>query len=128
MATTSERIQKLRKEFQLSQSQLARKINVSIDTVSAWERGLKIPTKDRLERLSKFFFVNKDYILGNSDKRLLDGSITRDTARSDFSTDKEFLADITMYLNTLNKDSLMVVYDLVRSLHYGELEEENSEK
>ena len=48
-----ENIFKLRKEYNLSQEQLAEKINVTRQTISNWELGETSPNPEQLKLLSK---------------------------------------------------------------------------
>ena len=56
-------LQKLRKEKNLTQEQLAEKMNVSRRTVSRWETGSNMPDLDILLELSDFYEVDLREIL-----------------------------------------------------------------
>lgn len=60
----------MRKEHNLSQEQLAEKLNVSRQTISNWENGKFYPDIDGLVNLSKCFNVSLDILLSNDDKVL----------------------------------------------------------
>lgn len=62
--TVGERIQKYRKELQLSQEELGNQLLVSRQTVSLWEKDQTAPTIDNLMRLKEIFGVSVDEILG----------------------------------------------------------------
>lgn len=63
---TYERIRQLREDRDLKQKQLAEKLNCSQQVYSNYELGQRdIPT-DILIKLSKFYNVSIDYILGIS--------------------------------------------------------------
>ena len=55
MATFEERLRQLRKEKGLSQKELAEALNVANTTVSIWERGLRKPEMDTLEKVRNYF-------------------------------------------------------------------------
>lgn len=57
MATTAERIKQLRKNHNLSQSDLAKMVGVKSNTVSTWKRGTRKPDFEALCRLSNSFGV-----------------------------------------------------------------------
>ena len=59
----SERIKKLRKEHNLTQEELAEKVNVNRTTVAKWENGSLIPLNDTLVELSKTFNISIDELL-----------------------------------------------------------------
>lgn len=57
-------IKELRKEQNMSQSQLATLLFLSQDTISLWECGKSYPDIIALVKLSKIFDVSTDYLLG----------------------------------------------------------------
>ncbi len=61
----SEKIRELRIENNLSRSELAQKLNVSIRLISYWEKGERECDFDMLLKISKLFSVTVDYLLGN---------------------------------------------------------------
>ena len=60
-----ENIFKLRKEYNLSQEQLAEKINVTRQTISNWELGETAPNPEQLKLLSKELNISIDELLNN---------------------------------------------------------------
>jgi len=58
------RIRELRKQKDMTQKELAKHLQVSDSTLSYWEMGKYDPDNDALMRLSRFFHVPIDYILG----------------------------------------------------------------
>ena len=60
----------MRNEKNLSQEQLAEKLNVTRQTISNWENGKFYPDIDSLVNLSKFFNVSLDVLLSYDDKVL----------------------------------------------------------
>ena len=59
----AEKIQNLRKEKQLSQEELAEKLDISRQSVSKWESGLALPEIDKIIMLGEIFNVTTDYLL-----------------------------------------------------------------
>lgn len=59
-------IARLRKEFGLSQTQLAEKIEVQKQTISNIERGKRYPTFETLERLADVFHATPVQLFGNA--------------------------------------------------------------
>ena len=68
-------IKKLREDAGYSQSELARRLDVTRSSVNAWEMGLSTPTTHYVVELAKLFHVSADYLLGIEPKRqiVLDG-------------------------------------------------------
>ena len=58
------RIKELRKDKGLTQTQLAKQISSTQDTISLWELGKSYPDIINLIKLAKFFSVSTDYLLG----------------------------------------------------------------
>lgn len=59
----AEKLTALRKSKELTQEQLAEKLNVSRQSVSKWENGQVIPEAEKLIELSRAFDVTLDYLL-----------------------------------------------------------------
>ena len=59
-----EKIKELRENAGYSQSQLAKKLDVTRSSVNAWEMGLSMPTTQYVVAISKLFHVSTDYLLG----------------------------------------------------------------
>lgn len=57
-------IKELRKEKGLTQSDLAKLLYTSQDTISLWELNKSLPDVKSLIELTKIFNVSADYILG----------------------------------------------------------------
>lgn len=60
-----EKLYALRKEANMTQSNLAEKLNVSRQAVSRWEMGTAMPDIDNLIRMSDLFGVSLDDLLKN---------------------------------------------------------------
>ena len=60
------RIRELRREQKITQTQLAKKLNTTQDTVSLWELGKSYPDILSLVKLTEIFGVSADYLLGIS--------------------------------------------------------------
>ena len=63
------RIRQLREGIHMTQVNLAAALEVSQETISAYESGKNYPTVARLLKLSEIFQARCDYILGLSDIR-----------------------------------------------------------
>ena len=59
-----DKIKELRESAGYSQSQLAKKLDVTRSSVNAWEMGLSTPTTQYIVALAKLFHVSADYLLG----------------------------------------------------------------
>lgn len=63
-----ERLQELRKDLGLSQQDLADMLNVSIHTISSYERGRSSPDDATKIKIAKMFNISLDYLLGLVDE------------------------------------------------------------
>ena len=59
-----ERIKDLREKTGYSQTQLAKKLDVTRSSVNAWEMGLSAPTTQYVVAMARLFHVSADYLLG----------------------------------------------------------------
>ena len=59
----ADNLKKIRKEHNLSQEQLAEKLNVSRQSVSKWESNQAYPEMDKMVQLCKLFNLNMDDLL-----------------------------------------------------------------
>ena len=62
----SENLKKIRKEKNLSQEELAEKLNVSRQSVSKWESGQAYPEMDKMLQLCEMFNLNIDDLLNRN--------------------------------------------------------------
>lgn len=67
-----ERIKEIREKNGLTQSALAKKLNISRSAVNAWEMGISIPSAKYLIDLSKLLNVSTDYLLNLSKSEVID--------------------------------------------------------
>ncbi len=67
MKIFGERLKELRHEKKLTQQQLAKELNVSGNTIYAWETSKQEPSMAALLTLSTIFNVSLDYLFGKSD-------------------------------------------------------------
>ena len=69
---SGKRIQQLRQEMNLSQEQLAEKLNVSQNMIAKIECGLRRPSVDFLIELAEFFETSLHYIVLGTSKEATD--------------------------------------------------------
>ena len=61
------RIYELRKQINLSQSELAKNIGASQKAIDFWEKGINEPKASYIISFAKFFDVSTDFLLGLED-------------------------------------------------------------
>ena len=58
------RLRDTRKKNRYTIEQLVKELEVSEETIQAWEDSLALPADKYVEKLSKLYKVKKDYLLG----------------------------------------------------------------
>ena len=91
----ADRIKNLRISCGMTQSDLARKLNITRSSVNAWEMGISTPSTTYVVELSQLFHISTDYLLG------LSSNVTLDVSQL---TDKEIqlVYDLVQYFRTKN--------------------------
>ena len=87
----------LRKKCGLTQSELAKKLNISDKTISRWENGLGFPEVTQFPALAKIFGVTVDYLMTGERKGIvIAGNIIADIVKNvDCYPEIGMLANIT---------------------------------
>ncbi len=67
MKIFGERLKEIRTEKQLKQTDIAKMLNVSGNTVYAWENDKQEPSMSTLLKLSEILEVSLDFLFGKSD-------------------------------------------------------------
>lgn len=84
----ADRIKDLRIQHNLTQVELAKKLNITRSSVNAWEMGISTPSTAYLIELAQLFHVSTDYLLGLS-------------------------ATSTLDISSLNEEEINIVYSLI---------------
>lgn len=87
----NENIRRMRQTRNLSQVELAKALGVTKQSVSNWENDNIQPSVDMLVRISKFFSVSTDFMLGLEQRKYIEITGLTDTQ----------LAHITAVINDL---------------------------
>lgn len=75
MKQFSPKLKTLREEAGLNQSQLADKLGVSRGSISFYENGDRIPDIEFLRKVSEYFNVSADWLLGVSEEPCINGNL-----------------------------------------------------
>lgn len=84
---TGQIIKELRKEKKLTQTDLAKGVHVTQQTVTAWESGRAVPNANTLDALANFLNVSADYLLGRTQNRKSDDGLTENQKLIAYSID-----------------------------------------
>lgn len=85
----SERIKSLRMSNDMTQTDLAKKLNITRSSVNAWEMGISTPSTTYIVELAQLFHVSTDYLLGLSN-------------------------NVTVDISHLNEREIQLVYELIQ--------------
>lgn len=88
------RIRELRQEKRITQLQLSIELNVTQETISAYEHGRHLPSSSALIKMSELFDTSMDYIMGLSNVRYI---------ANDSSANPDDMAQQTLLLNIYKK-------------------------
>ena len=94
----AERLEALRKQQRLSQTELGEKIGIHFTHISRYERGLTVPAADTLRRLADALGVSVDYLMNGT---------AQEAARAHFE-DRELLLQF-QEIEKLDDDDKQVV-------------------
>ncbi|MEJ5118096.1 helix-turn-helix transcriptional regulator [Gluconobacter cerinus] len=72
LMSLANRLRTLREHATLSQADVAAALDVSIPTVSEWEKGKKKPARARIPALARLYDVSTDFLLNGIDLRRSD--------------------------------------------------------
>ncbi|WP_394899527.1 helix-turn-helix domain-containing protein [Clostridium paraputrificum] len=78
------RLKELRLEKKMSQSKLAETFNISQQSISHYEKGIRDMDNDLIKSMSSFFNVSADYLLGISNNRNYNSSEETIALHSDY--------------------------------------------
>ncbi|MBR7042312.1 MAG: helix-turn-helix domain-containing protein [Bacilli bacterium] len=88
-----DKLQKIRKENNITQEQLADKLNVSRQAVSKWESGTAYPDTEKLIQISKLFKVSLDDLINDKG----------DTAKTNDKKKFNFMETFNMIFESISK-------------------------
>ena len=96
----SEKIQKLRKEHNLTQEQFAEQLFVSRTAVSKWETGRGMPNIESLKQIAKLFHITLDELLSTEEIAAIAESENKETIVR-FSSYMDGIINLTALLSLL---------------------------
>jgi transcriptional regulator with XRE-family HTH domain len=109
-------IAKLRKENNMTQDELAKKLDVSAQAVSKWENG-GAPDLELLPRIADYFGVSIDHLFGRGQIKTESGF-----------TQKAFLERLDAIQKQISENSLFLYNDTIKSLVAFEFEDDEAKK
>ena len=105
--TTGEKLQKLRKENNYTQEELAEIMNVSRQSISKWESDIAFPETEKLIALSKLYHCSIDYLLNSENNEMVvSDKETKENVVSKKAYNKKRLP---LIISTLGTYTLMLI-------------------
>jgi len=92
MATLGQRLKELRDEKNMVQADIADLLEVSKSTIGMYEQDRRDPDTEKLNKLANYFNVSTDYLLGRTDLREKDFSLSFNTISVEGLNDEEIAA------------------------------------
>lgn len=105
-----ELLARLRKEKGILQKELATYLNVTVATISNYEKGVHSPDYDTLVKLADFFDVSTDYLLQRTDYRASINTLNKPLIIGFTVSD---LLNAVMELDQRNTEALIDYYKLL---------------
>ena len=98
------RLRELRKENNMSQSELGKLLGVTKVSVSGYEKGTRVPSMDVLMKILDVFMVSADYLLGRELNVVCetDESFSVMLSSADIEIVKELRSKTNLYNEALN--------------------------
>ncbi|MFL8711280.1 helix-turn-helix domain-containing protein [Clostridioides sp. GD02377] len=106
--TLQDRIKEERLKLGLNQVELAKKFNVTKQTVSNWESGNRIPDTLILTKLADFFCISVDSLLGRTNNEQIN-NYENFIDELDSSDDVKELIKIFLDLDDKTKDKMLKI-------------------
>jgi len=97
MTIVSERLKQLRKEYKLSQKQVAEILGISESGYGYYEQGRNEPSIEMLNKLADRYNVTIDYLLGRTDDPTLQSSGVQEQ-RGEYKADFDPISEINRLL------------------------------
>lgn len=97
------RIEMLRKDLGLSQEDLAIKLNMTQQRISAYEKGKREPDIETIKQFADFFNVSIDYLLGKSDNNSVEDSFKHKYREEIEGLTEEEIAEALIFYKEMKK-------------------------
>jgi len=99
-------LKKLREQTNLTQQDLAQKLNLSSGAIGMYEQGRRSPDISILIKIADFFDVEVDYLLGR-----------KDISNKDAITFTNDLYNLTKKIKSLDDDTYNLLINVITQLH-----------
>lgn len=115
-------LRELREEKDLSQVDLAKKLNITSQSLSQYELSKRMPDIEMINRLADFFNISVDYLLGRTNVEDQEGIPVMETSYEYYAS-KGILKEIS----NLSFESLEDLEAYIKLLKMRDMQKRNSE-
>ena len=116
-----ERIRQIRDYYGITQKELAAKLGIKQNTVTAYETGVREPSAQVIKSLCNLFFINENWLLYGTGQMLLDkdAELVKIAHSIPTSDDKLLIAALRLYSRLTNEEKakiLKLAQDLLKEM------------
>lgn len=106
-------LKKIRLDNNLTQEELAKKIDTSRSNIANYENNKNMPSIEILDKLSEIFNCSTDYLLGKSDIKNIDDLKEQDLNKLRVQLKEKNIseAQINTLINYMSKESASITYE-----------------
>ncbi|MEI5989316.1 hypothetical protein A5881_000804 [Enterococcus termitis] len=112
MIEIGNRLKELRESKKMTQKDLAEILNVTPQAISKWERNKSYPDLDTLVKLSTYFQVSTDSILGNAKRSFFDSLFSKKRGRN--YMEKE-MSNLTNQSTENQPEKVIIIFSITAS-------------
>ena len=122
--TFGQKIKKLRTDANLTQKELATKLNVTFQTVSKWESDINEPDIKNIKELAKIFNCSFEYLF-NDNEEVESNNNNNNNINKDDENSHSFEVESPILINNDNSDSKSITEN-IKDTNYETVESSNS--
>lgn len=111
-----EQLTKLRKRRNITQTDLALKMNVKQYVISSWEIGRSEPSLEQLNKLSDIFNISADYLLDKATIRVNSNEeFNKVIENIKLDSEDDFINEVFKMCNNLNHDKKKKMLNIIKA-------------
>ena len=111
-------LKKLRKDNNMTQKELADKLDIARTTLANYEQGTRFPDKETLLSIADFFDVSLDYLVGRSPADKIKKALSEDEELLEFweeLKDREDLQLMFKQTKDLSPDTIQQIISIIKT-------------
>lgn len=119
MKTMGARLKELRLKHNYTGKEIGRKLQVSKSAISMWEKDLRSPSADLIEKFATIYGVSTDYIITGKDNNITNDSYYYDTEVAELAEQIKNDPELRILLDAkrnLSKQDMKAIINITKSL------------